>query len=102
MEIEADPYPAPSETEPCSLCFESIAEGRGAGWDNPSNSYTVAVIPCLHWFCASCLEEYAVQGGRTCPMCRADWSEFLVSRYLNEFESESDVDDDNVVTWHLD
>lgn len=97
---DTDPYPAPSETEPCALCFESIADGRGAGWDNPSNS-NADTIPCVHWFCSICLEEYTIQGGRTCPMCRADWSDFLVSRYLNEVDSESDSDE-LIASWDLD
>lgn len=93
-----DPYPAPDEVEACALCFESIADGRCSGWDNPSNSDAITV-PCLHWFCADCLYQYALQGGRTCPMCRSDWSEFLVSRYVDESECDSDCE---CVTWHLD
>jgi hypothetical protein len=66
-----------NETETCSICLNPARKTRG-----------VKDLRCGHRFHRKCINEWAVKGGGTCPMCRKpiDESKFKVSITIENTE----------------
>ena len=57
----------------CAICMETVI--------------SPAVLTCSHMFCIACIEDYAMQGGDACPMCRSYFaaeSRFVVNKLVQQ------------------
>ena len=67
--ITPQPYSLPSiattnssaDDTMCGICFQ-------ADFDEPAR--VAGTMPCKHWVCQPCLNEWIRFGGRSCPFCR--------------------------------
>ena len=75
-----------NETETCSICLNPARKTRG-----------IKDLRCGHRFHKKCINEWAVKGAGTCPMCRKpiDESKFKVSITIENTEQST------INTWPL-
>ena len=65
----------------CPICLEkySLEPKNLRLKDSPSNSDIYENCPCRHYFCLSCIEDMYLNGIHHCPLCRFDFSDWLLS-----------------------
>jgi hypothetical protein len=86
----------------CPICFEPYGEQED-GWfrckDSIDNSYYENITNCRHYICVPCCQTLhdVCNVPILCPICRADWTDFIADRYAEPTEDDVDQDDEDDV-----
>ena len=82
----------PNETEDaCPICLRDY-DRYSLAQDGPQNSDFNSL--CNHWCCVECWTKiyYQQNDKDTCPICRADITDWLKSHYPLDYDDDSDED----------
>ena len=72
----------------CPICFHN-----NKIFDGPHNSDIET--QCIHYFCTDCIRVMEEKNINRCPMCRADWSEWIRTDYSDRSSSCSHEEQDD-------
>lgn len=65
----------------CPICYVEYDRDKCILKHGPSN--TDIEDPCPHYFCVDCLRDLQERRILNCPICRKDWSEFILTENLD-------------------
>lgn len=77
----------------CPICFEKYGEQEDGSFrckDSIDNSHNENVNNCKHYICVPCCQTLHDRstGSIGCPICRADWTEWIADAYGEEDETK--------------
>jgi hypothetical protein len=77
----------------CPICFEKYGQQEDGSFrckDSIDNSNHENVSNCKHYICVPCCQTLYDRstGSIACPICRADWTEWITDSYRDEEEEK--------------